>query len=649
MNRLLALLIAALFVAGCSPSDPPFHLDAGADSDVIIDGTDSDGDSIVDQHEGRDEGKDTDGDGVPDYQDEDSDGDGISDREEAGDENPATEPRDSDRDGVPDFQDTDSDGNGIGDADELDADTDGDGDLDRIDRDDDNDASLDVIELANGGELDGDGDGLVDFKDPDRDNDTIMDGFDGEMDFDGDGQSNWIDLDSDGDGISDADEAGDADLSTPPVDSDGDGAPDFRDLDSDNDGLSDASEVMSGTSPTNADSDNDGVSDLIEVAAGTDPNDASTSPRTEGNFVFVLPYEEAPDPERDTLEFQTSIQFADVYFLFDYSGSMSGEISAMADASATILTNLTCVDSGVACTENSQCGADQVCSLSTRTCVQDPRTTTCVPSLWSGAGRYESTLLHALDIQSNPNQTSSTIRSFGVTGGTENLYRVVEQIATNNRCAGMIGIPCFRPEAVRIMVMFTDEGSDAGTLAGASAAMVNAGITGIGVWSQGGNSERDHLVNLLRQSNSLDSRGNPLIVDGQDAAVANAVVPLINEVVEGVPLRVTIAASEVDGDSGDGVRFIDRLEVNVSGRGNCTAVANLEDTNADGFNDAFPSLTPGTDVCWDVVPVMNNIQEPSTEPLVYEVQLTVSGDGSPLDARRVFFLVPPRIPGGPFG
>ena len=41
--------------------------------------------------------------------------------------------------------------------------------------------------------------------------------------------------------------------------------------------------------------------------------------------------------------------------------------------------------------------------------------------------------------------------------------------------------------------------------------------------------------------------------------------------------------------------------------------------------------------------------EPATRPLVYEAVLTVSGDGSPLDSRRVFFLVPPEIPvpGGP--
>ena len=40
-----------------------------------------------------------------------------------------------------------------------------------------------------------------------------------------------------GDGVTDADEAGDADLSTAPVDTDGDDVPDYLDSDSDDDCL----------------------------------------------------------------------------------------------------------------------------------------------------------------------------------------------------------------------------------------------------------------------------------------------------------------------------------------------------------------------------------------------------------------------------
>ena len=48
---------------------------------------------------------------------------------------------------------------------------------------------------------------------------------------------------SDDDGRPDEDEAGDGDLSTPPVDTDGDGTPDFQDPDSDDDGVADGAEL----------------------------------------------------------------------------------------------------------------------------------------------------------------------------------------------------------------------------------------------------------------------------------------------------------------------------------------------------------------------------------------------------------------------
>ncbi|MEO0323980.1 MAG: hypothetical protein AAF447_13555 [Myxococcota bacterium] len=104
----------------------------------IRDLTDTDGDTVVDLDEGATTMLDTDGDGVPDFEDTDSDGDGISDADEAGDADPATPPVDSDRDGTPDLRDLDSDADGLTDQAEaftgcLDptlSDTDGDGQSD---------------------------------------------------------------------------------------------------------------------------------------------------------------------------------------------------------------------------------------------------------------------------------------------------------------------------------------------------------------------------------------------------------------------------------------------------------------------------------------------------------------------------------------
>lgn len=150
-------------------------------------------------------------------------------------------------------------------------------------------------------------------------------------------------------------------------------------------------------------------------------------------------------------------------------------------------------------------------------------------------------------------------------------------------------------------------------------------------------------MNLARASDSLSGAGAPLVFDGSDAAVVPAVTSAIDEVVHSVPIAVTIEASDEPDDAGDALQFIDYLEVNTSG-GSCTFGPTTADTDGDGRDDSFPVLLPGTPVCWDVVPLRNTTVEPATVPLVFRARLTVSGDGSPLDARIVYFLIPPVIP-----
>ncbi len=79
---------------------------------------DYDNDGISNGEEACEYGRDTDGDGIPDYQDLDSDNDGVPDAVEAGDSNPTTPAADTDGDGIPDYLDRDSDGDGVMDGDE---------------------------------------------------------------------------------------------------------------------------------------------------------------------------------------------------------------------------------------------------------------------------------------------------------------------------------------------------------------------------------------------------------------------------------------------------------------------------------------------------------------------------------------------------
>lgn len=646
-----APIVVALFVlAGCPGREP--IPDASAPSD------DHDGDGILDVDEAPPH--DADGDLVPDYLDLDSDADTILDRIEAGDDDPITPPVDSDHDGAPDFVDPDADDNGIADRDETEGDLDGDGTLDFADLDDDDDLLSDAAELRGEPPIDHDEDGRLDYQDPDSDEDTILDGQDLVMDTDRDGAIDMHDDDSDADGYPDAIEAGDDILETPPVDTDGDGTLDFRDPDSDGDGLSDAAELGLGTDRASTDTDGDDVSDLIEVGAGTDPLDPLDNPRVRGDFVFVVPYREAPFPARDTLHFTTDVQLADVYFLFDRTGSMAAETNSLRSAVVSIIANLSCEDTGTACTGDASCGAGRACGPSA-TCIEDPAIAGCIPSIWTGAGIYGgSSLMYPIDnlasLSPDPSATEAALPTdAGIYGSDEVLFQAAECMADPTRCSSArtrncaatgVGCPGYRESALKMLVMITDEQNEfpdpTYTADTAGAALTLAGITFVGIDADPLHQGRADLEAVARASGSLDSDGIPLVYDGDEGAVVAAVTTAIAEIAHEVPFRATTEVLDEPGDDGDAAPFIARLEVNVSAAG-CTIVV-ASDTDLDGFEDTFDSLRPGTPVCWDVVPAQNDSAPPELTPLVFRARIRVLGDGSPLDERLVHFLVPPRIP-----
>lgn len=654
MRASLLILIA---IAGCETGSP--GVDAALiDASVIDPERDSDDDAIPDIIEGLDE--DTDSDGQRNFEDTDSDGDGIGDRVEAGDEDPLSPPLDSDGDGAPDYTDDDSDDNGLPDRIEGGGDHDGDGTLDHADGDDDDDRLPDADEIGGGAfPRDTDLDGAPDFRDEDADGDTISDVEEAAHDSDADGTIDALDLDSDGDGFDDAREAGDGDLETPPVNSDTDMFPDYRDNDSDADGLSDVLEREAGSSPTLPDTDGDMVDDLIEVGAGTDPTDAGDNPRLRGDFVFIVPFREPAMPPRDTLHFRTNIRRADVYFEFDTTGSMVGEISTMRDRVVEILDGLSCRTTAIACAGDLGCASGEICSFE-GFCIEDPEGG-CIPDLWTGVGTYagyENTYRNLLSLQPDPLATRDAIpMSAEGPGGAESLFESIACVADPSVCfgavctAGGIGCPSFRRDAVRILVMITDETNQCND---ADCRVVNtAGAAGgrlrlqrihfVGVDADSAHSPRADLRAVGVAAGSVDSSGEPFYYEGDESAVSTAVVTAVRDIANDLSLFVDVATEDEPGDAGDALQFIERLEINSTTFG-CSEVASTTDVNGDGYPDAFPDLPTGTPVCWDVVARPNARVRPTERPQVFIARVTVSGDGSPLDRRRVFFLVPPEVP-----
>jgi hypothetical protein len=601
------------------------------------------------------QGVDTDRDGTPDGQDSDSDGDGIPDSVEAGDTDARTPPRDTNGDGTPDFRSLDADGNGIPDADDGQDDLDGDGFADRFDIDDDGDYANDRDEMGSGPPwADHDGDGTPDYQEPDCDGDTILDGHELGADVDHDGILDVFDTDSDGDGLLDSAEAGDADLMTPPVDTDSDGVPNFRDLDSDGDGATDAIEVTHGSSVLDTDSDDDGVDDLVEISYGSSPTDASDSPRSHGDFVFVVPYSAPsepaipPTPPRDSLSFSTSLRRVDVYIAIDSSGSMDGEIA-----------NLT---AGF---------RDTVV----------PELVARIPEVQFGVGRFEdcadsscrNSINNTQDITSSTTAIESALSSMSnLCGGAEPYRDVLWLLATGDttgygqyalprtrRCtdSSTIGWPCFRSDAVRVIIQVGDEPfvendscARAKSYSDVTTALNAAQIRYIGIES-GNASLRTSMQSMGRDTGSVSSTtGLPFVytISSSGTGLSSTVVDAVAELAGNIPVRVDANAVDDPTDAVDApAAFIDHLEANISGGtvlGRVCTNLPTADGNSDGFTDYFPSVLPGTSVCFDIVAKPNQTVPATAEPQIFKASIDVVGDQrTPLDTRSVYFVVPPVI------
>ena len=668
LRLFLAASLAALAFACGGPND-----DDGVDPPV----DDEDGDGISDDDEGRATNVDTDGDGTPDWQDSDSDGDGIEDYREAGDGDPGTRPVDTDNDGVPDFRDLDADGNGVPDQIEGTGDIDGDGLGDFQDPDNDGDFIGDAFEIGADANnpVDTDGDGNPDYRDTDSDNDTVLDQFEGTTDFDSDGVGNWRDLDSDEDCRSDQLESGGG---SPPRDTDGDGRFDFIDRDSDDDGIADATEdancngVRDGTETDagNADSDGDGVSDLIEEAAGTNPNNPGDNPQANGDFVFIVPYQDPPTPMEDDLDFTSRLQQVDMYVIVDRSGSMSQEITTVRNNLSTVRNNLTCPPNG------------------------SGNPATCIPDLWAGAGTVgysgsgADTFRNYVDISPNANFSGLPITEPGGCCAEPLTFGVYAAITGNgsasatgcglsgvnprSSCAGSpaanagfgaYGYPCFRDGSLPVILLATDEPplspGDTNKCPNWASVVLpamnarSAKLVGIGGSGFAGTSVQTDLNTMATNTGAVDSQnGNaPLVFDGSGANSAAAIENGIRTLANNIPLDMAAVPVDDTGDSVDAVAsFVDHLETLQLGTPMCANGLNDIDTNADSFDDAYVDVRTGTPVCWKLIPKINTTVPATDQPQLFRATIEVLGDGvTVLDTREVFFLVPPEPIDEPIG
>ncbi len=497
----------------------------------------------------------------------------------------------------------------------------------------------------------------------DTDGDTLTDLQEGEgfVDTDTDGVPDSMDDDSDGDGISDRDEAGDDVPATLPVDTDGDGRANFRDTDSDGDGLPDADEIIAGSDPLDEDSDDDGVSDLVEVAASTDPRDATDSPRARGDFFFLVPFDGAPSPTRDTLVFATNIQRADVHFIIDTSISMQGYIDTVRTSlMTTVIPGITSAIPDV------QLGVGQfdVCPQSNynrTTCVGIEQTQTSTADTVA-----VNAALSSLTAECRPVHEPYAQAAWVWASGDTSRWPLMRAPSCP---AGAVGLGCVREGALPILVVIGDERySESHTLGGVPCAggmctscetfptatdilAAFAAIRGR-LLVLGPTGTSTEWAPLVRGTGAVDGTGAPLIfADAGEATVDAAVVDAISTLASSTPLDITARARDADdGDGVDATIFIERIEPNTAGGVMdprdptivCVGGLPTTDVDGDGFAETFPDVTPGTPVCFDIIPRMNTTVMPTAAPQLFRALVDVVGDGvTVLDTRDVFFVVPP--------
>ncbi|MDP3274603.1 MAG: hypothetical protein Q8Q09_05365 [Deltaproteobacteria bacterium] len=504
----------------------------------------------------------------------------------------------------------------------------------------------------------------------DSDNDRISDFHEGNgaADTDMDGMPDSVDTDSDNDGLLDVEEAGDSDLSTPPVDTDMDGIPDFRDRDSDGDGVTDADEVRLMTNPRSRDTDMDGVDDLVEIAAMTNPRDPASNPSAMGNFFFREPYMAAPSPNKDTLVFATALRRADVHFAIDTSVSMGPIINQVRSAlSTTIIPGVRRVvmDSEFGVWQFDRCPAAALTAACVGIQVEQPST---------GNAMLLDTALGRLSADCGAHEPYGQTVWLWATGNSAMWPSVRRPTCP----MGSRGLGCVRDGALPILVVFGDERfsesynvSGAGCTAATCAtcdgrptvAQIVTAVNAISgkVIVMGTGASSPEWTTILTQTRSVNAMGMPLIFPSATAAnvhtqLVNAIQTLANE----APRDVSVRAVDVveAGETVDATRFIDRIVPNTMGGARdprmpmrvCVPGQMTRDANMDGVQDTFVAVRNNVPVCFDIYPKQNDFVMPTDRPQLFRARIEVVGDGvTVLDTRDVFFLVPPRDPSGPIG
>ncbi len=507
----------------------------------------------------------------------------------------------------------------------------------------------------------------------DADGDGLYDEFE-TGDTDGDGTPDAFDTDSDDDGITDAEESGGTG-GCRARNSDDDGLADFRDNDSDNDGLGDREErERYGTNPYDADGDGDGFTDAAEVATGHDPADPADGVPPDDYYV-VLPFGGAEEI-RD-LRFGTNLRKADVFFMMDRTGSMTGEVDELRRSLGDVVARMTAsvADIGVGVGGfagfGGPAGGPCMTFFGIESCPDGPSGD--VPfNLYGVITTDAAQMQRDVDMlradQGGATWASSTEALHQAATGAGVAPWLAPQSCPSvpDEVGSRYGYPCFRPGSLPIMVVLTDTSSKNGPLTSGSgtydargftmgtpatydatlAALRGIGARVIGVLS---GSEVDsptpqqQFEAWARETGTVDAGGRPIVFNisgsgtGLGTSLVDAVRTLAEETPQDISTTVRDGADFPEGippvDAGSFIKAITPFEAYDG-----AALVGSDDIPRDDAQ--FYGVTPGVQVVFKVR-FLNDVVAPTRSSQIFRATILVIGNGiAELDAREVVIVVP---------
>ena len=404
------------------------------------------------------------------------------------------------------------------------------------------------------------------------------------------------------------------------------------------------------------------------------------------DFFFIVPYQQAPSPKSDVLEFGTNIKQVDVAFAMDTTASMGGSINNLKTAlSGTLLKDLQAAipNVGLAIVDYRDYPVSPYGSKKILFTPADwpvlvrQKVTTTLSAAQTAVGKYSAGGGNDVpEAQIPAMQHILTGEALTWSGGS---------VAAVTPSPGHFGAVDFRPGSVPVVVNITDapwhgEGVTPYNFATPTMASLKTAFTANNAFFVNLTSGPEEQANELSDATSSNvppaafggacgagqcctgksgaarsasgpggsCRLNFLHSDGN--GVSTGVVSAIQAISTGAAYDVkAVASNDPKNPNGvDALKFIQALRAMEEGNAaaGCPAGA-AKDSDGDGIKDTFLNVVVGTKVCFEVIPAKNTTVPPTNEPQFFNAFVDVIGvqGNIQLDKRSVLFLVPPKDPG----